>query len=882
MSTYAKRYIFSALAAGLLAGCGGSDENLSELGIPTTAPLVCQSPEVINEAGTGCEVPVSNCPLPLMDGDIPGTCAEFTGAWPEDGNGLTMPDPVYSAAAGDVQGFAEVVYYFNHPDFSTLGVDGWGLHAWNGSGTLCQAYSEYDVPDGGTDWGVPRAPVGEDPNYGIYFVMGLNPTPVCGNMIPYNFNDGKQSDVDIQIEMSTIETGNYFILARNNADRYDPGTVFSYPRTYDAINSLPDGFEPEPEPIECVFPEVANEDETACLPPMEIDPFEAGATTLYLRGGFNDWGNDAEGNFALTDAVAFHYAEGLYTATLTVPANTEGYDFKIADETWTETNSFGGPQGGVDDREVPLDTAWSLVSGRTADDQDIEGNMRLTLEDDAQLQFTINATDAENLSLTITETPLGVPLYLRGSMNEWGADGDGNFSLATGTTVLRYQGNNLYSAQLPLTMSEMAYEFKVADPGWTAETNFGALSGEEILALNEAKTLVAGEDGQNIQYTATVDETVTITLDVTEPSAPVLTASKVPYGATQVYVRGGMNDWGNDAEGNFKLTDADAFDYLGDGVYQSVLSLDETTHFFKIADADWATINFGDAPGEDGVLTLGEAKTLTGGSDSANLALEIATAANYVFSLNAALPSAPELTVRNQEAYAETPIYVRGSINDWGTANEMTYMGEGVYQTTITLDASTVDAPHLFKVASEDWETANFGGSPAEGADPSVMVNEYKMLSPGNDSANLSLVLETGGEYVFSIDTNNLANPSLSVFSADLYNATPVFVRGSMNDWGTANEMTANGGATYSVDVELAADSYLFKVASEDWETANIGAPVTEGATPTVTLGEPKVMSAGEASAGNIEMTIDADAMYRFNVWHISPMRPVLEVTVIE
>lgn len=885
MSTYLKRYAFSAIALSVLAGCSGSDENLGELGFETTAPLVCQSPEVINEAGTGCEVPVANCPLPLTDNpDVPGTCVEFTGPWPDGGNDLTMPDPVYTAAAGDVQGFSEVVYFFNHPDFETIGTDGWGLHAWNGSGTLCQAYGDFDVPDGGTDWGVPIAPVGEDPNYGLYFVMPLRPTPICGNMIPYNFNEGKQADVDIQVDMAVIETGNFFVLARNNEDRYDPGIVFPYPRTYAAINSLPDDFDGggDPEPVVCEFPEVPNEDDTECLPPLELDPFEPGAVTLYLRGGFNDWGNDADGNFALNDGLAFHYANGVYTTTLSVPANADGYDFKIADQDWSETYSFGGPQGGIDERTVPFDEPWALVSGRTADDQDIEGNMRIAPEEDVNIQFTINASDPENLTMTMTQTPVGVPLYIRGSMNDWGSDADGNFSQASGTTIMRYQGSNIYSAQLALTMAEEAYQFKVADPGWTAETNFGALTGEEILALNEAKTLIFGEEGQNIQYTALEDETVTLTLDVSDMTAPVLTASKVPYGTTAVYVRGSMNGWGNDSEGNFALTDADAFEYLGDGQYQTVISLDAATHNFKVADSDWSTVNFGEAPGEAGTVNLNEAKVLTAGSESGNLVLETPAASNYVFSLNASVPAAPELTVRDQEAYAGTPIYVRGSLNDWGTANEMTYMGEGVYQATITLGTSTAEEPYMFKVASEDWEVANFGGNPAEDSDHSVVVGDTKLLTPGGDSANLSLVIEVEGDYVFSIDTNNINNPTLSVFSADLYSSVPLYLRGSMNDWGTANEMTANGGATYSLDIELGAESYAFKVASEDWEAANLGAPVAEGSTPVVTLGQPKIISSGEAEASNIELTLDADGNYRFNVWHISPLKPVIEVSTVD
>ena len=891
MATSFKRYAFvaPALVTMGLTACGGSDQNLQELGFDTVTPgLVCQAPKTLNAAGTACEIKVANCPFPLAeDPDVQGACVESLAEWPDGELGLTMPEPVYFAAERDGGGFSEIVYYFNHPS----GVfDGWGLHHWNGTnsaGGTCISYEDFGDAEG-TAWGVPTAPVGVDPNYGIYFILNLRASANCSNSIPYNFNAGSQADNDVVVNLLPTDaqpvpnpTGNFYILARNEEDRYDAGTPFPYPRTYDAINAIPDLGGGDEGPVECEFPEVANEDETECLPPQELDPFEPGAVTLYLRGGFNDWGNDADGNFALSDAVAFHYADGFYTTTLAIPANADGYDFKIADETWEENNTFGGPMGGVDDRTVPFDEPWALISGRTADDQDIEGNMRITPEADINIQFTINATDPENLTMTMTEVPVNAPLYIRGSMNDWGSDADGNFSLASGTTIMRYQGNNLYSAQLTLTQAEEAYQFKVADPAYTAETNFGATAGEEVLPLNEPKTLVTGDDGQNIQYTATVDETVTFTLDVTDVTSPILTASKVPYGTTQIFVRGSMNDWGNNDDG-FALTDADAFEYLGDGVYQTVLGLDATTNFFKIADSDWSTVNFGDAPGEDGAVTLNEAKTLTGGSDSANLSLTTDSAGNYVFTLNAVLPAAPELTVRNQEAYQGTPIFIRGSINDWGTANEMNYMGEGVYQTTINLAASSAEEPHFFKVASEDWEAANFGGSPADGADNTAVLGGYTTLTPGGDSANLGLVVETAGDYIFSLDTKNISSPSLSVFSADLYGGVPIYLRGSMNDWGTANEMTANGGATWSVDVELGADSYAFKVASEDWEAANLGGPVVEGASPVVVLGQPKIISAGEGSAPNIELTLDAEGTYRFNIWHISPMRPVIEVNTVE
>ena len=46
-------------------------------------------------------------------------------------------------------------------------------------------------------------------------------------------------------------------------------------------------------------------------------------------------------------------------------------------------------------------------------------------------------------------------------------------------------------------------------------------------------------------------------------------------------------------------------------------------------------------------------------------------------------------------------------MNGWGTDNALAYIGRGVYQADLSLDEQS-DA-YLFKIASEDWATVNFG-----------------------------------------------------------------------------------------------------------------------------------------------------------------------------
>ncbi|WED29969.1 pullulanase-type alpha-1,6-glucosidase [Vibrio sp. DW001] len=55
------------------------------------------------------------------------------------------------------------------------------------------------------------------------------------------------------------------------------------------------------------------------------------------------------------------------------------------------------------------------------------------------------------------------------------------------------------------------------------------------------------------------------------------------YGETALLVRGDMNSWGT----------TDSMAYTGNGTYQLLLNLEAKTYTFKLADADWGSVNFG-------------------------------------------------------------------------------------------------------------------------------------------------------------------------------------------------------------------------------------------------------------------------------------------------
>ena len=119
-------------------------------------------------------------------------------------------------------------------------------------------------------------------------------------------------------------------------------------------------------------------------------------------------------------------------------------------------------------------------------------------------------------------------------------------------------------------------------------------------------------------------------------TAPVLTVSEyVPYGATKVFLRGGMNGWG----------EADQFAYDGSSIYSITIPLNAGSYDFKVASSDWSTVNFG--AGSDGPnVALATDKTIVTSND--NLKINITDTGSYKFSVNATDTAAPVLNVTKQ------------------------------------------------------------------------------------------------------------------------------------------------------------------------------------------------------------------------------------------
>ena len=114
-------------------------------------------------------------------------------------------------------------------------------------------------------------------------------------------------------------------------------------------------------------------------------------------------------------------------------------------------------------------------------------------------------------------------------------------------------------------------------------SNCGAAAGGLALQLATPSTLLCDSNSGNIDFAPPSAGDYTFSLKAADKVHPVLTVGKAaPFGATTMYVRGGVNDWGNGPSPTAPM----AWD--GVGKYRAaIVNLPASTFDFVVADADW-------------------------------------------------------------------------------------------------------------------------------------------------------------------------------------------------------------------------------------------------------------------------------------------------------
>lgn len=543
-----------------------------------------------------------------------------------------------------------------------------------------------------------------------------------------------------------------------------------------------------------------------------------------LRGDMNGWG---ETHPFVTNG------EGLYAVEVSLEAGTFG--FKVATSDWSTVNLGAADANST---TVSIGSPVALMQGS-------QDNLSVTIESAGEYVFNVDARDASKPSISLRAAiPFGdTAVLLRGGMNGWSEN-----------NPFTYIGNGVYEQTVTLEATD--YEFKVASADWST-VNLGATSLEtNNVVLGTASKLLQGSN-DNLHTTIATAGEYLVRLNALYPEVPtILITTPVPYADTTIYLKGGMNGWSN----------ASPMTYDGSGIYSVTSFLTAGTYEFKIADADWASVNIG-AGTAGGTVVLGEALTLDLSGNPGNLSLVIDKDSDYKFSLNASADiNAPVLTVTNAAPFGDNTALVRGSINGWGETTPLIYQGNGIYIAELAITAGDYE----FKVATSDWSTINLGAAAADAKEASL-TNSVTLAQNSQDNLTLSLAVDS--DYVFVVDASDVSAPLVRVRTKELYAGATIYVRGGMNGWGTDNQLVYADGQ-YSVTLTLTAADYEFKIADADWASVNIGAPSD---TPVI-IGSDFELSAGSNPA-NIKLTISSDGDYTFTLKPNDYVTPTLLVT---
>lgn len=174
--------------------------------------------------------------------------------------------------------------------------------------------------------------------------------------------------------------------------------------------------------------------------------------------------------------------------------------------------------------------------------------------------------------------------------------------------------------------------------------------------------------------------------------------------------------------------------------------------------------------------------------------------------------------------FGNTKLYLRGSMNDWGTTDAMSFASSGRYTIITTLDKGEYE----FKVADSSWGSVNYGAE--SGA---IEVGKPTALKAGG--GNLSLTLDSKAVVTFTADFSNKEKPTLLVSAktvsscALLENSAEsgpidatLAVRGAHSSWGWDADyaLSYKGDKTYQVSLSGVDLSGGFKLASDsdNWD----------------------------------------------------------------
>ena len=223
-------------------------------------------------------------------------------------------------------------------------------------------------------------------------------------------------------------------------------------------------------------------------------------------------------------------------------------------------------------------------------------------------------------------------------------------------------------------------------------------------------------------------------------------------------------------------------------------------------------------------------------------------------------------------------LYLRGTFNDYGLENAMTYDGQNRYTTELSLSAGS----HEFKIADADYgdeTTFAVDGSRADAIQLDMPTT--LQLAVGIDNNVLLFVPQTG-TYRFELSAVDRTNPVLLVSQgAPAPYSTTLYLRGTFNEFDTSLPLSYIGQGRYRAVLALPTGAHELKIADASYSEGTTFSVDAANAT-AISIGTSSLLVSAIGENNNTLLDVTQTGLYEFTLDANSPATPSLLISQTE
>jgi pullulanase len=224
-----------------------------------------------------------------------------------------------------------------------------------------------------------------------------------------------------------------------------------------------------------------------------------------------------------------------------------------------------------------------------------------------------------------------------------------------------------------------------------------------------------------------------------------------------------------------------------------------------------------------------------------------------------------------------TPIYLRGSFNDFDLSSPFTHEGNNRYTAVVSLGVGS----HELKVADAEFSADTTFVLAADRAMAIELDTPTALVQTSAPDSNILFFVPETGAYLFELSATDRTSPVLLV---SLDSAAPfreeLYLRGSFNDFDTSMPLPYAGRNRYTASFELPAGTHGFKIADEGFsDSTTFSVSATEALPLLLDTPTTLVLASGTENDTVLELTQGGTYLVDFIASNLEA--PVLQVSLV-